>query len=560
MSYKRFHWLILGLIALVGGCGSAMLSQKNYQQSDYTLVETDTTYSLTMPEFYRALAATDRLDQGGVIDTNEARAFLDSLVCDTLTGFEAQSIDLEEYDRTNRLFEKQFSEYLVALFQEIYLYRPGTPDSAAVDSFYYARPDLFAIEEQTNIHHISITGKGLVEGHDSAHYRPLSPEQLAEETRAYVFDIRAMIDSAGSFYDIARLYSQDTFRLDKSGGLGWIIRGTYLDPFDSVAFSLDSGEVSEPYQDKDAWHILFCGNHAEAGIPPMDAPFFESAFSTLMTIRANELGQTVIGPLRENVYLELNQEILDEDIYGLPSDEWVAIVEGLDTIDVYQLRYLEEEYRRNYGIESSTAEMKQEMVGRLASVLVVEQEARRLGVDTLPEAVEMRQRFFLVHTRNIVIQDWFTGGWIPLDSVVKAYYESHLDDFTVDRPLWVQQLIVEDSIFGEYLRDQAMSGIDFLDLAAEHSRGDKSLSGGQIDLGFVGPGDISDVLYKAASRTLVGEASFPVRTELGYHLIKLVERNDSMDEIQARHIIVPLLKRRHAAETFRARRERHFAK
>lgn len=72
------------------------------------------------------------------------------------------------------------------------------------------------------------------------------------------------------------------------------------------------------------------------------------------------------------------------------------------------------------------------------------------------------------------------------------------------------------------LRRQAIDGADFAALARAHSQGSGAGEGGSI--GRVEPGDLPDPLAKVAVTLEPGTISQPVRTSLGYHLVRVEDR------------------------------------
>jgi len=63
------------------------------------------------------------------------------------------------------------------------------------------------------------------------------------------------------FADVARRYSQDPGSARNGGALGWFGRGMMVQPFDSVAFALSDGEISEPLATSFGYHIIYRTNH-----------------------------------------------------------------------------------------------------------------------------------------------------------------------------------------------------------------------------------------------------------------------------------------------------------
>ncbi len=74
----------------------------------------------------------------------------------------------------------------------------------------------------------------------------------------------------------------------------------------------------------------------------------------------------------------------------------------------------------------------------------------------------------------------------------------------------------------EELRRQILEGGDFAALATARSQGAGATEGG--DIGWVKPEDLPDSLARVAVALKKGEVSEPVRTSLGYHLVRAEDR------------------------------------
>lgn len=74
------------------------------------------------------------------------------------------------------------------------------------------------------------------------------------------------------------------------------------------------------------------------------------------------------------------------------------------------------------------------------------------------------------------------------------------------------------------LKAQIESGVDFVDIAAQHSTCPSGKEGG--NLGTFGPGqmvkEFNDVVFTGE----VGKILGPVKTQFGYHLIEVTSRED----------------------------------
>jgi peptidyl-prolyl cis-trans isomerase C len=72
------------------------------------------------------------------------------------------------------------------------------------------------------------------------------------------------------------------------------------------------------------------------------------------------------------------------------------------------------------------------------------------------------------------------------------------------------------------LKEEILSGKAFEDVAAEHSTCPSGARGG--DLGFFGRGQMVSEFEEAAFDLKVGEISAPVRTNFGWHLILVTDK------------------------------------
>ncbi len=73
------------------------------------------------------------------------------------------------------------------------------------------------------------------------------------------------------------------------------------------------------------------------------------------------------------------------------------------------------------------------------------------------------------------------------------------------------------------LKSEIQDGADFATLAAEHSTCPSGKQGG--DLGQFGPGMMVKEFDEVVFSRALGEVHGPVKTQFGYHLIEITERN-----------------------------------
>ncbi len=106
------------------------------------------------------------------------------------------------------------------------------------------------------------------------------------------------------------------------------------------------------------------------------------------------------------------------------------------------------------------------------------------------------------------------------DDELFNFYEDEKERFTTEEERQAQHILVESKQQAEQIATQLNSGADFAKLAETHSldTGSKDAGG---DLGFFTLGVMMSEFEDKVFSMKVGEVSSPVKTEFGYHVIKL---------------------------------------
>ena len=86
---------------------------------------------------------------------------------------------------------------------------------------------------------------------------PIVPGVTAKEkTKSFLSDLKSqIINGSSSFSDMAKMHSLDPSK-NNGGELGWVKRGSLVKNFETTAFTLELGEVSDPIETEFGYHIL----------------------------------------------------------------------------------------------------------------------------------------------------------------------------------------------------------------------------------------------------------------------------------------------------------------
>lgn len=120
------------------------------------------------------------------------------------------------------------------------------------------------------------------------------------------------------------------------------------------------------------------------------------------------------------------------------------------------------------------------------------------------------------------------------DEEVKAFYESNPDMFKGQESVRAKHILVDSEEKAKEVKAAIDGGLSFEEAAKENSSCPSSSQGG--DLGAFTRGRMVPEFEDAAFALAIGEVSEPVKTQFGYHLIKVEEKTaevvKSFDEVK----------------------------
>lgn len=181
---------------------------------------------------------------------------------------------------------------------------------------------------------------------------------------------------------------------------------------------------------------------------------------------------------------------------------------------------------------------KRRAAEELVKIKLLASEARAKGLDQTPrfkQQVALMENNILV---GMLLQNM--QGNLATDEEIKKYYDEHQADFERVSAQHILIPVVGDKALkddeakakAQEIKKRLDNGQDFADLAKAESAdpGSKDKGG---DLGYFGKGQMVPEFEKVAFGLKVGEISDPVKTQYGYHIIK-VNKHDiaPLDEVK----------------------------
>ena len=99
--------------------------------------------------------------------------------------------------------------------------------------------------------------KSVTEKEVKAHYKPeikASHILVSDENEAK--EIKKKLDAGASFEELAKQESQDLLSKEKGGDLGYFHSGAMTPEFETAAYKLKIGQISDPVQSPNGYHII----------------------------------------------------------------------------------------------------------------------------------------------------------------------------------------------------------------------------------------------------------------------------------------------------------------
>lgn len=139
--------------------------------------------------------------------------------------------------------------------------------------------------------------------------------------------------------------------------------------------------------------------------------------------------------------------------------------------------------------------------------------------------------------KNLLIQysvNKFLKGITVTDEEAKEYFESNKEQFKKPESMKASHILVEAETQAEDILKKIKDGMSFEDAAKEYSTCPSKDRGG--DLGEFARGSMVPEFEEVAFASEPGLVGKPVKTQFGYHIIEVVEKNEadcpSFDEVK----------------------------
>lgn len=121
-----------------------------------------------------------------------------------------------------------------------------------------------------------------------------------------------------------------------------------------------------------------------------------------------------------------------------------------------------------------------------------------------------------------------TPGIEITDDEMETYFEENKESFSQAEEIEASHILVEDEDTAKEVKQKLDDGDDFSELAASYSTDDSNKDNGG-ELGYFGEGEMVEAFEEVAFSMEVDEVSDPVKTDYGYHIIKVTDHKEAKE-------------------------------
>ncbi len=458
------------------------------------------------------------------------RNALETLITDRLVEQKAKKLEVSKDEAWKQREEKYSLEHLLdLLFRKEIVEKVQVQDSEITVFYNENREKLFTKPEQFKVSHILIK----IETDTLQKGNSKKAKQAEKKALEKIESVYQRVKKGEDFAALARQYSQEDGTREKEGELGYLPRGRMLKEFEEQLSTLQPNEISKPFKTKFGYHILKYTDKKPSEVVELNKDLIDRIKSSLAKDKQREKADDYILDQKKRANYVFNEEVLNQNPDSVNGDPWVLSIDNQDTVKFLKYKGELEPYKQDLQKDDLTLEdEKKLLVDKISLFNLLVLTARRGGYDTLPEYVKEVNDYRVKVTRKRVLDEGVLLGYIPTDAEVYDYYLAHRDQFPPDSSVHVYHIIFSDSLKAEEVLKKIKDGANFVEMAKEYYPGEKEIRDVAYDLGFISDKDISAEFYKTAAQLKVGEVGGPVKSDWGYHLIKVVERrSDSPVEL-----------------------------
>ena len=199
-------------------------------------------------------------------------------------------------------------------------------------------------------------------------------------------------------------------------------------------------------------------------------------------------------------------------------DHVVATIDG-KTVTERDIRLMLPQYGSDF--RTLPPQQRAQLMRDLISQRLLALEGRKQKVDQTDRFVAQKRAILNSALARATVENYLEGEGKVTDKEIRDFYKQNQKSF-INEKISARHILLKSKKEAEAVLKEINAGGDFAKLAASKSIGPSGPKGG--DLGSFGRGQMVPEFEKTAFALKKGEVGGPVRTQFGYHIIKVTER------------------------------------
>ena len=199
-------------------------------------------------------------------------------------------------------------------------------------------------------------------------------------------------------------------------------------------------------------------------------------------------------------------------------DHVVATIDG-KTVTERDIRLMLPQYGTDF--RTLPPQQRAQLMRDLISQRLLALEGRKQKVDQTDRFVAQKRAILNSALARATVENYLEGEGKVTDKEIRDFYKQNQKSF-INEKISARHILLKSKKEAEAVLKEINAGGDFAKLAASKSIGPSGPKGG--DLGSFGRGQMVPEFEKTAFALKKGEVGGPVRTQFGYHIIKVTER------------------------------------
>ncbi|HLS54367.1 MAG TPA: peptidylprolyl isomerase [Tissierellaceae bacterium] len=236
------------------------------------------------------------------------------------------------------------------------------------------------------------------------------------------------------------------------------------------------------------------------------------------------LGVTACSSGNKEVVAKVNDQVITKDeLY-----EHMLKQNGTQVLEALIAEKIVDEEAKKEGIEPSKKEIEEEIEK------IKEESGGEQGFQQLLQYYGYELKDLEANiTMNLKIKG-LVGDDIEIsDDEIKDYFDKNRENFEQEEQVRARHILVDTEEEVKEVQEKLAQGEDFEELAKEYSKDTSAQMGG--DLGFFHRGEMIKEFEEVAFSLEIGKISEPVKSDFGYHIIRVDERKEAKEADFAEH-------------------------